>query len=111
LAVLAKETMTKRVFDMTYGSRDDCSRLMLLLREALLAIKNEPDDLAALKARTDALRAAVTYRSDADTIPMTDSIGTMPVPPAPVSGLETGNKTGVNVLVDDYWDLYQALLQ
>jgi hypothetical protein len=29
----------------------------------------------------------------------------------PVSGLEAGNRAGVNVLVDDYWDLYQALLQ
>lgn len=111
LAVLAKETTCKRVFDMKYGTREECSRLMLLLREALLSIKNEKDDLGGLKERTDALRAIATYRSDADTVPLTDSIGTLPVPPAPVSGLETGNKAGVNVLVDDYWDLYQALLQ
>lgn len=111
LAVLAKETTSKRVFDMKYGSRDECSRLMLLLRESLTAIKNEKDDLSVLKERTEALRAVASFRSDADTIPLTDSIGTLPAPPAPVSGLETGNKAGVNVLVDDYWDLYQALLQ
>ncbi|MDY6944790.1 MAG: hypothetical protein SXG53_03650 [Pseudomonadota bacterium] len=111
LAVLAKETMTKRVFDIKYGTREECSRLMLLLREALSGIKNEKDDLGDLKERTDALRAVAAYRSDADTVPLTDSIGTLPVPSAPVSGLETGNKAGVNVLVDDYWDLYQALLQ
>jgi hypothetical protein len=111
LAVLAKETTTKRVFDIKYGTREECSRLMMLLREALATIKNEKDDLVALKERTDALRAMVAYRSDADTIPLTDSIGTLPVPAALVSGLETGNKSGVNVLVDDYWDLYQALLQ
>ncbi|HEY0682129.1 MAG TPA: hypothetical protein VGD45_07360 [Steroidobacter sp.] len=111
LAVLAKETTTKRVFDMQYGTREECARLMLLLREALAAIKNEKDDLSGLKERTDALRAVAAYRSDADTVPLTDSIGTMPMPPALVSGLEAGNKAGVNVLVDDYWDLYQALLQ
>ncbi|GFE82558.1 hypothetical protein GCM10011487_45580 [Steroidobacter agaridevorans] len=111
LAVLAKETITKRVFDMKYGTREDCSRLMTLLREALAIVKNEKDDLSGLKERTDALRAVAAYRSDADTVPLTDSIGTLPVPVAPVSGLETGNKAGVNVLVDDYWDLYQALLQ
>jgi HAE1 family hydrophobic/amphiphilic exporter-1 len=61
--------------------------------------------------RTDAVRAAASYRSDADTVPLTDSIGTLPVPTAPVSGLETANRAGVNVLVDDYWDLYQSLLQ
>jgi len=111
LAVLAKETTTKRVFDMKYGTREECSRLMMLLREALLVVKSEKDDLTGLKERTDALRAVVTYRSDADTVPLTDSIGTLPVPVAPVSGLEAGNKAGVNVLIDDYWDVYQALLQ
>jgi hypothetical protein len=111
LAMLAKETTTKRVFDMKYGSREDCARLMAMLREAIAAIKHEKDDLTGLKERTDSLRAAATYRSDADTVPLTDSIGTMPAPAAPVSGLETGNRAGVNVLVDDYWDLYQALLQ
>jgi DNA repair exonuclease SbcCD ATPase subunit len=111
LAVLAKETTTKRVFDMKYGGREECVRLMALLREALAVIKNEKDDLSGLKERTDALRAVATYRSDADTIPLTDSIGTLPMAAAPVSGLEAGNRAGVNVLVDDYWDLYQALLQ
>ncbi|WP_129645821.1 hypothetical protein [Peristeroidobacter agariperforans] len=111
LAVLAKETMTKRVFDMKYGTREECSRLMALLREALAIVKNEKDDLNGLKERTDALRAVAAYRSDADTVPLTDSIGTLPVAGVPVSGLETGNKAGVNVLVDDYWDVYQALLQ
>lgn len=111
LAVLAKETITKRVFDMKYGTREECARLMTLSREALAIVKNEKDDLSGLKERTDALRAVAAYRSDADTVPLTDSIGTLPAPVAPVSGLETGNKAGVNVLVDDYWDLYQALLQ
>lgn len=111
LAVLAKETTAKRVFDMKYGSREECVRLMALLREAIAVIKNEKDDLNGLKERTDALRAVATYRSDADTIPLTDSIGTLPMPATPVSGLEAGNRAGVNVLVDDYWDLYQALLQ
>ena len=44
-------------------------------------------------------------------MPLTDSIGTLSLPSAPVSGLESINRTGINVLVDDYWDLYQALLQ
>ncbi len=68
-------------------------------------------DVKASAGEPDALRAVAAYRSDADTVPLTDSIGTLPVPVKPVSGLETANNAGVNVLVDDYWDLYQALLQ
>ena len=111
LAMLAKETTSKRLFDVRYGSPTDCARLMTLLRDGLAMLKDESENLAGLKERTDAVRATASYRSDADTVPLTDSIGTLPLPTAPVSGLETGNRAGVNVLVDDYWDLYQSLLQ
>lgn len=111
LAMLSKETTSKRLFDVRYGSPTDCARLMTLLRDGLAMLKDESEDLAGLKERTDAVRATASYRSDADTVPLTDSIGTLPVPTAPVSGLETANRAGVNVLVDDYWDLYQSLLQ
>lgn len=111
LAMLAKETTSKRLFDVRYGTREECIKLMTLLRDAIAHLKDENENLSGLKERTDALRAGAIYRSDADTVPLTDSIGTLPTPAAPVSGLETANRAGINVLVDDYWELYQALLQ
>lgn len=111
LAMLANETRSKRVFDVNYGDRESCARMLQLLREASRAIEEQSSDLAGLKERTDELRASATYRTDADTVPLTDSIGTCAPPRAPVSGLETANRSGINVLIDDYWDVYQALLQ
>jgi hypothetical protein len=111
IALLAKETMTKRVFDMRYGSREECAKLMVLLRDANALLGERIDDLSGLKQATETLRANATYRGDADTVPLTDSIGTLPMPSTPVSGLETVNRAGINVLVDDYWELYRALLQ
>ncbi len=111
VAILAKETTTKRVFDVQYGSREDCARLMVTLKDALALVQDPTEDLRGLKERTDAVRESAIYRSDADTIPLTDSIGVLPTGAAPVSGLESVGRAGVNVLVDDYWDLYQALLQ
>jgi hypothetical protein len=111
LAMLAKETTAKRVFDVNYGGTEETARLMKLLRDAHAVVTSEQEDLNGLKQRTDALRASASYRSDADTIPLTDSIGTLPAPSAPVSGLETVNRAGINVLIDDYWELYQALMQ
>jgi hypothetical protein len=111
LAMLAKETTTKRLLEVQYGDREDCGRLLALLREANALIERQAADLTGLKERTDALRAEAIYRSDADTIPLTDSIGTLPAPTSLVSGLETANRSGINVLVDDYWDVYKALMQ
>lgn len=111
LAMLAKEATAKTVYDLRYGSREDCVRLMALLREAAQLVGRDGEDLSGLKGYTDALRARATYRSDADTTPLTDSIGTMSPPESPVSGLESINRSGINVLVDDYWDVYEALLK
>jgi hypothetical protein len=111
LALLAKETTAKSVFEMRYGSREDCVRLMSLLREARGVLQRDNDDLADLKERTDAVRSSAAYRGDSDTIPLTDSIGTLSAPATPVSGLESINRTGINVLVDDYWNVYETLLK
>lgn len=110
LALLSKETTVKRVYDVQYGPREHCMRLMAQVKAALVALADEKEDLGALKARTDALRTAAKYRSDADTVPQTDSIGLLPVPAAMVSDLEATGRTGINVLIDDYWDLYKALM-
>ncbi|MGH8177264.1 MAG: hypothetical protein ACREV5_13470 [Steroidobacter sp.] len=111
IAMLAKETTSKRVYDVRYGGREECARLMAALREALAIVQDANEDLRGLKERMDALRTSAVYRSDADTVPLTDSVGVLPAPSTPVSGLETVNRAGVNVLVDDYWDVYQALMQ
>ena len=111
LAMLAKETTTKRLLEVQYGEREDCGRLLALLREANSVVEQKTADLKGLKDRTDVLRAEAIYRSDADTIPLTDSIGSLPAPTSLVSGLETANRAGINVLVDDYWDVYRALMQ
>ena len=46
LAMLAKETTSKRLFDVRYGSPTDCARLMTLLRDALAMLKDENENLA-----------------------------------------------------------------
>jgi len=110
LAMLAKETTAKRVFDVRYGTAEQCATLMLRVRQAAAQIDSENDDLVDLKQRTEALRANASYRSDADTVPLTDSVGVQKLATT-VSGLETANRAGINVLVDDYWNLYKALSQ
>lgn len=111
LALLAKEATSKTVYDLRYGSREDCVKLMSLLREARQLVNRDSEDLGGLKEYTERLRATASYRSDADTTPLTDSIGTLSPPASPVSGLESINRAGINVLVDDYWDVYEVLLK
>lgn len=105
LAALAKETTVRRVYDVQYGSREQCQKVMGLVRAALSQLAAD-GDFKGLKERTDRLRTEVVYRSDADTVPQTDSVGdTSAGQAAPGEP-----RTLVNVLVDDYWDVYRSLL-
>src|SRR5262249_20849945 len=54
LAMLAKETTSKRLFDVRYGTPTECARLMTQLRDALATLKDDNEDITGLKERTDA---------------------------------------------------------
>ena len=111
IAELARESTVKRVFDVQYGGIGACERMMADVRKALECLSAERDDLAAIKERTDLLRATAAYRSDADSVPLPDSIGLVVTADAPVSDLEaTTRAAGTNILIDDYWDIYRALI-
>jgi hypothetical protein len=94
LADLARETTRRRVYDADYGGREECVSLMQRAARAIGEIGGMHDDLAALKGRTDALRGAARYRGAADTVPSPDSL-----------------RTAGQVLTDEYWDVYKALLR
>jgi hypothetical protein len=94
LADLARETTRRRVYDTNYGGREECVTLMQRASHALGEIEHMQDDLAALKGRTEALRRTVRYRGAADTVPSPDSL-----------------QAAGQVLVDEFWDLYKALVR
>ncbi len=59
------------------------------------------EDLGEVKRRADRLRRAAAYRNDTETVPMAESLSQS----APGGGRQ------VNVLVDEYWDIYKALVR
>jgi hypothetical protein len=111
LSQLAKETTTKRVQDANYGDAAIAKQVLDRLHVALKMLRDHARDLQGLKANTTKVRANASYRTDDDTIPMPESIGTTTVrvidfdAPAQKAAYEE-----VNVLLDNYWDLYSTLM-
>jgi hypothetical protein len=94
LAELVRQTTLRRVYDSSYGSREECVALMQRASHALVDVERLQDDAADLRARTERLRAAARYRGDGDAVPSPGSLG------------DAGR-----VLVEEYWDVYRALLR
>jgi hypothetical protein len=99
LADLARQTTLRRVYESGYGGRDECVALMERTAKAMADLERQSDDLVDLKARTDRLRRTVRYRGETDPIPMQDSIQSGVGSPA------------VNVLLEEYFEIYGALLR
>jgi hypothetical protein len=111
LAPLAKDAINVQVFDIKFGSREECARLMALTKAGLQALGAGAQDLSMLKDLTDRLRARVQYRGAGDTVPTAESI------PGPATATMTNAATealdrkssALNVLVDDYWGVGSTL--
>jgi predicted nuclease with TOPRIM domain len=110
LSRLARQAMVKPIEEIKYGARTECLRLMELVPGAIVAMRNEPGLTKTLKARTEALRSVAVYRNDGDTVPVPESLA--PALKA-VTGPSDAPTVGdpVNVLADEFWDIYAALLQ
>ena len=94
LADLVRQSTLRRVYESSYGGREECLALMQRASRMVNELDHLQDDLADIKARTDRLRAAVTYRTDGETVPQHDSL-----------------QAASSVLLEEYWDVYKALLR
>jgi len=104
LAELARQSTLKRVFDAHYGTPQECQGLMHKAAHAAAELERTSDDLADIKARADRLRQAAAYRSDEEAVPLPESIG-------PGDAHAAARRTAPNVLLDEYWEIYRALVR
>lgn len=111
IAPLAKETINKRVQEASYGNAVAARQLLEKLPAALKMLRDNARDLQKLKTYTTRLRANASYRTSDDTVPLPESIGTTTVR---IMGNDFSQQKAefeeVNVLLDNYWDLYSTLI-
>jgi hypothetical protein len=104
LAELARQSTLKRVFDANYGTPQECQALMHKASQAVADIERMSEDLAEIKTRADRLRRSAVYRNPDETVPSADSIAT--------TDAHAGQRRmAANVLLDEYWEIYRALVR
>ena len=103
LASLARQSTLRRVYETSYGGRDECLALMQSAARAVAEIDQMHDDLPDLKARTDRLRRTADYKSAEAVVPVPESI-------LPAEDTVPGRSTP-NVFLEEYWDIYRALVR
>ncbi|HUO78870.1 MAG TPA: hypothetical protein VMU00_01905 [Steroidobacteraceae bacterium] len=104
LALHARQARVKSVHESNYGARAECEALMVEIANGAALVKSQKDIASEIRQRTEALKNAASYRHPEDTVPDPGSL--------PSAFLGRGVPVREpNVLSDDYWDLYTALLR
>jgi hypothetical protein len=105
-----KAAVDGRVADADYGSREELGALMGRIAQAAAAVTRQREWAPEIKLRVDRLRQQVEYRGENETVPLAETTmigGLMPRMP----GQEPTTVPDVNVLADDYWEVYRVLLR
>lgn len=110
LTLQVKAAIDGRVVDADYGTREEIGALMGRIAQATAAVARQREWAPEIKLRVDRLRQQAEYRGETDTVPLSETAmiaGSLPQMPnqPPTTAPE------VNVLADDYWEIYRVLLR
>ncbi|HVP33560.1 MAG TPA: hypothetical protein VMT09_07915 [Steroidobacteraceae bacterium] len=101
LLTMAREATGRRSAADVYGSPKECVLLMAQISRAQRLLESRVGLTEEIRAHTERLKPAVSYRGATDTCPTSDSLAAAAeaVPHVP------------NVLAEDTWDLFRVLLR
>jgi hypothetical protein len=111
LARKARDASVNAIQEMRYGSEDECKELIGRIREAVGSLGPGRPGLADVAARTEAITREAQFRGPRETVPMAASVARIELPVRSVSGREVRSvPLEVNVLADEYWDIYEIFI-
>jgi len=100
LAIQSRLATHRRVQDQRFGPRAECLARLDEIAQAIAAVRAQEGIAPEVRALTERLKATAAWRGPEDVVPTPASIP-----------LVTQLGEGVNVLIDDYWDVYKILLR
>ncbi len=104
VARLAREAVTRPIQDLKYGSEKECTHLIDKIQQLMAGLKDSHLKAAGLKDMALDVRRHSEFRNDEDTVPAASSLDGMLA-----GSVLTGPR--VNVLMEEYWDIYDVFLR
>jgi hypothetical protein len=104
-ADLARDATILPIEEVRYGTGDQCRRLMEDIPKAIAGMKSDPEFSESLRSEAQGLHGAAKYLSDEDTIPRAESLDEAARKARP------GEGNSCNILAQDFWDVYSALIR
>ncbi len=111
VAARARDASLRQVSEVNYGDPKACRDLSQRIGQVLRRAEAAHDLPGRVELRSEYLRQQLEYRRDTDTVPIAEGLARI-VASLPGEGRRSGKVAGiaVNVLLDEYWEIYAVLL-
>ena len=112
VATLARDASLRQVSEVGYGDVAACRELGRRIEVVLRRVESLDDIAGGVRRRAEYLRLTVNYARDSDTVPMVDGLAHVPLgftnegDPRPAGN----GALDINVLAEEYWDIFSVLL-
>lgn len=111
LARKARDASVNPIQEMRYGSEEECKLLIGKIRSALASLGPGRPLAEDVEARAQALAREVQFRSARETVPMAPSVARIDMGVRGPDGTTLRRiPLEVNVLAEEYWDLYDVFI-
>jgi len=109
VSVLAREASVRQVSDVNYGDIETCRELNGHIAKRVRLLPVGDDLVKKVRQRAQFLGEQASYRMETDTVPVAGSFADIQLELEQSSGVIGRNSVPVNVLADEYWDIYTVL--
>jgi len=107
----ARDAHVNAIQEMRYGSEDSCKALIGTIRQAVASLGSGHPVAADVAARAEEVAKQAQFRSARDTVPIASSVARIELPiRSPEGRMLRRVPLEVNVLADEYWDIYDVLI-
>jgi hypothetical protein len=106
LATRAREAMTSPIQDLKYGTEADCGRLINRIQQLLAGLRDQRRSATHLKEYAAEIRLIAKYRNEVETVPAAASLSRVDL-----SASRGAPMPRVEILRDEYWDIYDVFLR
>ena len=107
IAAKAREAYIRQLSDIRYGDINDCRTVSSYIEERVGRLEADSNLQSRVHTRTQHLSSLVTYRNETETIPSAAGLDRIIMLKA--DGKPCGS-VNINVLADEYWDVFAVLL-
>lgn len=107
---LAREASARQVSDMNYGDITACREMNIHIEKCLRSLPSGQDLVALARNRVTYLEHCENYRLETDMVPVASSFAEIPIQVGENGDVRGQNTAKINVLADEFWEVYSVLL-